>query len=252
MRTEISARLASLAVLLLIWQVASVLANSTALPPPADVFSFILSETASGELPMHLWATLRRVIIAFSLAMVFGVGLGIVLGRLPVVDRLADSWLLVLLNTPALIITVLCYVWLGLTEIAAIAAVTLNKAPNVAVIMREGARSIDPQLEEMRRAFRFDRRTWLRHVLLPQLEPYAVAAARSGLALVWKIVLVVELLGRPDGVGFAISYYFQLFDVRALLGYSLVFSAVVLLIDFALLQPLEWHARRWRIVPDPA
>ncbi|WP_046865689.1 ABC transporter permease [Microvirga massiliensis] len=252
MRTEVSARLVSLAVLLLIWQVASVLANSAALPPPANVFSFILSETASGELPMHLWATLRRVAIAFSLAMVFGVGLGVVLGRLPVVDRLADSWLLVLLNTPALIITVLCYVWLGLTEAAAIAAVTLNKAPNVAVIMREGARSIDPQLEEMRRAFRFDRRTWLLHVLFPQLEPYVVAAARSGLALVWKIVLVVELLGRPDGVGFAISYYFQLFDVRALLGYSLVFSTVVLLIDFALLQPLEWHARRWRIVPDPA
>lgn len=252
MRTEVSARLVSLAALLLIWQVASVVANSTALPPPADVFSFILSETASGELPTHLWATLRRVAIAFSLAMVFGVGLGVALGRLPVADRLADSWLLVLLNTPALIITVLCYVWLGLTEAAAIAAVTLNKVPNVAVIMREGARSIDPQLEEMRRAFRFDRRTWLRHVLLPQLEPYAVAAARSGLALVWKIVLVVELLGRPDGVGFAISYYFQLFDVRALLGYSLVFSAVVLLIDFGLLQPLEWHARRWRIVPDPA
>jgi NitT/TauT family transport system permease protein len=104
----------------------------------------------------------------------------------------------------------------------------------------------------MRRAFRFDRPTWVRHVVVPQLEPYAVAAARSGLALVWKIVLVVELLGRPDGVGYAISYYFQLFDVRALLGYSFAFTAVVVAIDFVCLKPLESHARRWRLIPDPA
>ena len=62
----------------------------------------------------------------------------------------------------------------------------------------------------------------------------------------------VELLGRPDGVGYAISYYFQLFDVRALLGYSLSFTLIVVAIDFVLLQPLETHARRWRIIPDPA
>jgi ABC-type nitrate/sulfonate/bicarbonate transport system permease component len=159
---------------------------------------------------------------------------------------------LVLLNTPALVVIVLCYVWLGLSEGAAILAVTLNKIPNVAVILREGARALDPQLEEMRRAFRFDGGTWLRHVVIPQMEPYALAAARSGLALVWKIVLVVELLGRPDGVGYAISYYFQLFDVRALLGYSLSFTMIVVLIDFFLLQPMETHARRWRVIPDPA
>ena len=65
-------------------------------------------------------------------------------------------------------------------------------------------------------------------------------------------MLVVELLGRPDGVGYAISYYFQLFDVRALIGYSLAFTAIVVAIDFIALQPLESHARRWRLLPDPA
>jgi NitT/TauT family transport system permease protein len=87
---------------------------------------------------------------------------------------------------------------------------------------------------------------------MPQLEPFAVAAARSGLALVWKIVLVVELLGRPNGVGYAISYYFQLFDVAALIGYSLVFTAVMLAIDVVVLQPWEAHVRRWRPARDQA
>jgi ABC-type nitrate/sulfonate/bicarbonate transport system ATPase subunit len=56
------------------------------------------------------------------------------------------------------------------------------------------------------------------HVVLRQLAPYLAAAARSGLSLVWKIVLIVELLGRPNGVGFEIGVAFQLFDVTRILA----------------------------------
>ena len=84
----------------------------------------------------------------------------------------------------------------------------------------------------------------MRHIFLPQLTPFLVGAARSGLALVWKIVLVVELLGRPNGVGYAISYYFQLFDVRAVLGYSVAFSIVMLAIEVLA------ASAAWMIMPD--
>ncbi|KAA2237597.1 ABC transporter permease [Salinarimonas soli] len=239
-------RLASILALLALWHVAATLAASRTLPPTAAVFEVMLRETRTGELPAHIGATLARVAVSFTLAMAIGTVIGVALGRVRALDRAFDTWLLAVLNTPALVVTVLAYVWLGLTEAAAILAVTVNKIPNVAVIMREGARSLDPGLEEMRRAYRFDRATWIRHVLLPQLAPYWVAAARSGLALVWKIVLLVELLGRPDGVGYAISYHFQLFDVAGLLSYSIAFAAIVFAIDVLVLQPLETHARRWR------
>ena len=85
-----------------------------------------------------------------------------------------------------------------------------------------------------------------RHVILPQLAPYVAAAARSGLSLVWKIVLVAELLGRPNGVGFEIGVAFQLFDVPLLLAYSLSFAAVVLVIETLLVQPIEARLSRWR------
>ena len=90
----------------------------------------------------------------------------------------------------------------------------------------------------------------LRHVILPQLAPYLAAAARSGLSLVWKIVLIVELLGRPNGVGFEIGVAFQLFDVTRILAYALAFIAVMLAIETFLVQPLERHVARRR--PRPA
>jgi NitT/TauT family transport system permease protein len=83
--------------------------------------------------------------------------------------------------------------------------------------------------------------------VLPQLGPYLAAAARSGLSLVWKIVLVAELLGRPNGVGFEIGIAFQLFDITRILAYALAFAAVVLAIETLLVQPFERRASRWRI-----
>ncbi|MGA8192747.1 MAG: ABC transporter permease subunit, partial [Acetobacteraceae bacterium] len=98
----------------------------------------------------------------------------------------------------------------------------------------------------MAQSFHMSRWRTLRHVTLPQLTPYFFAASRSGLALIWKIVLVVELLGRSNGVGFPIQIYFQLFDVTLILAYTLAFIVVVQVIEWAGLQPLERWATRWR------
>jgi NitT/TauT family transport system permease protein len=140
-------------------------------------------------------------------------------------------------------------VWFGLNEAAAIGAVALNKIPNVVVMLREGARSLDPGLDEMARAYRFGPWSKFRNVTLPQLQPYFAAASRSGLSLIWKIVLVVELLGRPNGVGFELHLNFQLFNVTAILGYTLAFVAVMLAIEYLLVQPLERYSTRWRNKP---
>jgi NitT/TauT family transport system permease protein len=99
----------------------------------------------------------------------------------------------------------------------------------------------------MAKAFALPRCKILRHVVLPQLAPFVATAARSGLSLIWKIILVVELLGRPNGVGFEIGIAFQLFDVTRILAYAMTFVAVILAIDTLLVQPLERRASRWRL-----
>jgi NitT/TauT family transport system permease protein len=172
--------------------------------------------------------------------------IGLLMGRSRIVDQLGDPWLVVLLNLPALVIIVLAYVWAGLTETAAIAAVALNKLPVATVTVREGARALDTGLDEMAQVFRMRGWTRMRHIILPQLAPYLGAAARSGLSLVWKIVLIVELLGRPNGVGFEIGVAFQLFDVTRILAYALAFIAVMLAVETFLVQPLERRIAHWR------
>jgi NitT/TauT family transport system permease protein len=216
------------------------------LPDPQSVALLVVSEAQSGALAFNLGITLLRVAVSFTLAMALGSVIGLLMGRFRAADSIGDPWLVVLLNLPALVIIVLAYVWAGLTETAAIAAVALNKLPIAMVTVREGARSLDRGLDEMAQVFRMSAWAQIRHVVLPQLAPYLAAAARSGLSLVWKIVLIVELLGRPNGVGFEIGTAFQLFDVTRILAYALAFVAVMLVIETFLVQPLERHVTRWR------
>ncbi len=236
----------SLTLLVLGWAAIAAILQSRYLPSPAEVARLFLVELTTGDLLRNVAITLARVAAAAVIAFLIGTAIGIFLGRHRDADRFFDSWLIFFLNVPALITIVLCYLWIGLDEAAAITAVALNKIPNVAVTLREGARALDPQYDEMANVFRFDRLKRLRHVLLPQLEPYLAAAARSGLALIWKIVLVVELIGRSSGVGFEIELNFQNFEIGKIFVYALAFMAVIQAIDLAVLQPWERRATRWR------
>ena len=197
-----------------------------------------MAEARSGELFFNLAVTLTRVFLAFTLAMA-PAPQSASDGR-ALADRLGDPWLVVLLNLPALVIIVLAYVWGGLTGDRRDPGRRGHKF-RTAVTVREGARALDPGLDEMAQAFAVPR--WkISARVLPQTCPYLATAARSGLSLIWKIVLVVELLGRPNGVGFEIGIAFQLFDVTRILAYAMSFIAIVLAIETLLVQPFERHA----------
>ena len=233
--------------LVLLWQGAARLAADPALfPGPAAVLFAFWSALGQGSLAGDLAITLARVAASFALAFLPGALIGIAMGRRRALDRLALPWILIALNLPALVLIVLAYLWIGLNETAAIVAVAASKLPNVAITLREGARALDPALDELASVYRLSPWRKLGRVLLPQLAPDLLGAARNGLALVWKIVLVVELLGRPNGVGFAIGTRFQLFDVAGILAYALAFLLVVLLVEWVLLRPLERRLRAWR------
>jgi len=246
-RAGLSKGLISLLIFLGLWAAVSAwVQDSSLLPSPADVARVFWSETLSGEMALHMQATLARVIAAFVLAMSIGSLLGIASGRSPDFNAWASPWLIIFLNLPALVIIVLCYLWIGLTELAAITAVALNKIPMIAVMMREGARALDPALDDMAKAFRIAPHARWRHVIAPQLAPHFASAGRAGFALIWKIVLVVEFLGRSNGVGFQIHLNFQLFDVARILAYALGFVAIMLAVEYLVVQPWEKSATKWR------
>ena len=236
----------SLPLLLVLWQGVAIMAASRFLPSPIAVAVHVIDLTLHGHMVADFAKTLARVVIGFTVAMLLGGALGFVLGRVRAADRLFGPWVLVGLNLPAIVIAIICYIWLGLSEFALILAVVINKTPLVTTTIREGVRSFLPEYDELGRAFRMPLGRRLRLIYLPQLMPFVMAAARTGLALIWKIVLVFEVLGSDGGVGFRVGIFFQYFDMAGILAYTTVFVAMVMLFEHGLLRPVERRVGRWR------
>ena len=232
--------------LVLIWAGFAAYLKNSYLPSPLHIIAIFYTELASGALLTHVSATFMRVVGAFILAMTIGSTIGLFLGRNGKANRFFDPWLILALNIPALVTIVFCYLFIGINDTAAILAVALNKIPNTAITIREGARALDPAIDDVAKIYRYKGYKKFIHFIWPQLEPYMAAAVRSGLALIWKIVLIVELIGRSNGVGFQINLFFSQFDLARILVYAMTFMMIVMIIEGLLIKPWENRARIWR------
>lgn len=232
--------------IIVVWVLGSRLLSSTVLPGPIETLSFAWHELERGALLYHLWATTRRVLIAFLAGLVLGVAAGGAMGASRRIDRLLQGWLIAGLTIPRIVLFVVAYLLLGLTDTAAVLALILTIVPSITVQVREGMHSLDGHLIEMARAYRRSRVTVWRQVVLPQLMPYIVGTSRASLALAWKMVVLAELIGRTSGVGYQISFYFQMFNMRGILAYGIVMMLVLGVIDLGVLGLYERRAFRWR------
>ena len=245
-KNDLIRRFYSIAIFVLFWSLIANLINDTKLlPSPAEVMASIKYH-ASQELFQNITITLYRVFASFFIAMIIGTAIGLVMGRKKTFDDYFDGWLILALNIPALVTIILCFIWFGLNEMAAIIAVAINKIPTVTVIIREGAKALDNRLIDIGKIYKLSKLSILKRIILPQLFPYIISAARSGLALIWKIVLVVELLGRSNGVGFKINEFFSMFDTTSILAYTLTFVVFVMAIEWFGIKPLEKKLTEWR------
>lgn len=239
-------RLGSLLLALAAWQLLAAHLDDPLLPSPFAVVQRLIHDLRDGDLLFHLSRTLLRVAAAFAISMLVGVAIGLWMGRSRTANLALDSLLVLMLNLPALVTAILCFIWIGLNETAAVLAVALNKIPTTITNIREGARALDAQLLQVGEVYRLSSARRLRYLVLPQIYPYIMASARSGLALIWKIVLVIELLGRSDGIGFKLGIFFQFFDLTSVLAYTAAFAAVVLTIEALVLRPLDRRLNGWR------
>jgi NitT/TauT family transport system permease protein len=236
----------SIFLLVIIWQSVSLLASSDVFPSVVDILKSLFDHLLNKDLLFHIGVTLQRVIIAFFIAMFFGVILGIMMGLSSKINAFFDIFLIIGLNMPALVTIIICYIWFGLTDFSAILAVIINKVPIIIVNIRQGVLSMDKKYFQLAQIYSLSSKELIKNIYLPQIYPYMMATTRLTISLIWKIVLVVELLGRSDGVGFQIAIFFQDFDIKSIFAYSFAFIFIVVLVEKIILNPIENRAKKWR------
>lgn len=228
------------------WYLGSWALSEKVLPAPHVVAEVLYEAMLKGGIWKDIGITLGRIVLAFSIAMSVSATLGFMIGLVPAAAVFFRVWIVCFITIPALVIMLTCYMVIGLNDKAAILGAAIPIIPILTINIRDGVKGIDPKLLGMAKAFRASRAQQVFEVVAPQVAPILVASARFGLGLTWKMVLFAELLGRGDGIGYQIEFYYQMFNMKEVLAHALSFLFVMLFIEVAILGTLEKRIFRWR------
>lgn len=196
------------------------------LPSPTLVFETLAGLASSGELWMHIGASLSRIAVGFTGGVVLGLLLGAWLG----LSRTAEAYILPSFNAvvqvpvlgwlPFLMILVgigepLKYLLIGH---AALVPVTLSTL--------QGFRRTPAAYLDVARVFRYSRRQTIFSVILPSAVPVIGTGIRLAFTKAWLTLVVVELVASSEGLGYLIVYGRQLFQLDLVLASVLIVGAI--------------------------
>ena len=232
---------------LVIWQIVSFFLGGHGLvPSPARTLATMWEVTVSGEFFKQLGDSLVRLLIGFVLSMTLGMIVGVLMGSRWFWNEFFKDIVILGLSLPGLVYALLSVVIFGTTLLAPVMAILFASYPFIAVNIREGVRALDKDMLDMTRAYKIGKWKVLRQVIIPALLPHILAAIRTGFTIAWKASILTEVFGATSGIGYEIRFNFQMFAVRGILGWSLLFGGVMLLIEYGILVPAERYFARWR------
>jgi len=186
-------------------------------------FGGIYNDAFSGTIITHLLASMQRVYGGFLLAILIGVPLGLLIGKVPVMRQLLDPTLSLLRPIPVTAWLPLSMIFFGLGPRSAVFLVFLGAFYPVLLNTIFGVRSVDPKLFEAASMLGCDGTKLFRQVVLPAAMPSIFNGIRLGHGFAWILIVVGEMTGVPTGLGSVIM------DGRTLSRTDLVITGMIII-----------------------
>lgn len=236
--------------LLGLWEVMARVTASPLVPNVSEVLGEVRRLVVGGFALRQIGITLGRILAGFSVAFVISLVVGIAAARSVTFRRFCDPAIILGLTVPGLVWALLCVIWFGVGLTTPIVAIALGIGPVMVLHVLQGMKAVDSEIVEMAHVFRLSTRDKLIHIWIPSLTPHLVGGARVGLSLGWKVIVLVELFGLSNGVGYQLNSEFSSQNVAGVLAWTIVFWAVMVVIEYGVLQSLERASSKWRRVSD--
>ncbi|CAN5741755.1 ABC transporter permease [soil metagenome] len=213
-----------------VWELASISSEGW-VPSIADLVAATGSVFTADTLVSDLLITLQRVLLVWAGSVAVGLILGVAAGFSWQLRAFLRPILAVALAVPDIVYIIIVILILGTAESSGIIAVILAIAPLVVNVTMASVLARDVRLDEMAAAYRFGPLTYMRHVLWYQLRPAAEAAARTSFAFSWKLIVLLEAITSPDGIGARIMQEFKYLRPAEMIVYALLFTALMKAIE---------------------
>ena len=234
-------KLAAGAVLLLVWELGVRGWAPAYVARPSGVIAVLPSVLASGAFLSAAAATLGSVLEGLAIALVFGIAVGLGMGRSFVLDRLLRFYIFGLFAMPMVAMLPLITLWFGYTDAARLATTVFAAFFSIVLNAADGARTVPPEYLEVGRSFRAPRLRVLTDIVLPAAMPYLLAGIRLAAARALIGAVVAEFFISVNGLGFFILFNSRSFRHNQAMVAVLVLAACG--VGFEAL--VNWITRRY-------
>lgn len=243
MGKRITRKIAAGAVWLLVWQLCWLaVGQDVLLPSPAGVARRLGQMVCTLPFWQQVGLSLLRILTGYLLALALGAALGALTARSQLADCLLSPALRSVRAIPVASFIILLFVLMSKEHIPTVTSF-LMVLPVVWANVDQGVRETDPALLEMARVFRLPPGRVFRHIRLPAVMPFFLAAARTGMGLAWKAGVAAEVLAAPRlGIGRALYEAKVYLESEELFAWTAVIVAISVLLERGLIRLLgRWH-----------
>ena len=216
------------------------------LPSPMSTVNEAIRLVTDGSFFFHMHQSLRRVLVGATVAMIFSVAVGIYMGTVRMGEHFFQPLVVLGLTIPGLMWALIAVMLFGINEFASYFAVSVTTFPMLVINIWAGVKSLDKELMDMSHVFHFTKSMKITQVILPQLVSNIFAATRYGLGLAWKVVVVVEMFGTSNGVGYQVMKSYQVFNMEGVIAWTLTFVVAMIVIEYGIINLAERRLTAWR------
>lgn len=203
-----AARALSLVGLVLLWELLARIGwvPRLFLPAPSDVVGEAVEMVATGELFVHLGASLLRLLWGFGIGALAGVAVGVAVGFWNLAEAVGTPVIAATFPIPKIALLPLLILWLGIGEPSKVAVIALGVFFPMAINTFTGVRHADPVLVKAAVSFGAGRWSVIRKVMLPSALPMIFAGLKLGAGTALLLLVAAEMIAVESGVGFLILY----------------------------------------------
>lgn len=227
-----------------VWQLATLISDGW-VPSLARIGAAFVEDLTTAQIWAEILVTFRRILVTFSAATVIGVALGVAIGLSRRIAAFFRPIVVIGLAIPDPVYVIVAILVLGTEESSGLIALVVALVPFVINIVVSGVRARDQGLDEMSSVYRLGRRRYLLDVLGRQVAPALLAATRTSFAFAWKLIVLVEALTQPRGIGAQIYYSFRLLRPDHMISLALLFIIVLRATEALVFTPLERRLLGW-------
>lgn len=232
--------------IVLVWWFASEGRGSLYFPSLSTIVETIRTELLGPGLTQHLLPSLAKFLVGFLIAAVLGIVVGTVIGLSPVVRAAVEPIVQFLRSLPPPVLIPVAMLLFGIGVPMNVAIIVIGSVWATLLNTIDGVNGVDTQLRDVARSYRLTLWQYLSRIVLPSAGPQIFAGLRTTLQLSIILIVVAEMMGSTNGIGYYLLSSQQVFAVPQTWAATLVLGAIGYLTNLAFLQ-VEKRVLRWQI-----